>query len=124
MAVHFMAPGVTQRAVPLRRHGLCAHKMPSNMDTVTKSICQVRARACPALPLPPYAKCPSPEGEPRRHDIPAPRRTDHVLYFGPPIPSAYSLEKVLAMVANRPPVDGAPCGWACLGMHVDDGIGL
>ena len=48
----------------------------------------------------------------------------YLLYFGPPIPSAYSLEKVLAMVANRPPVDGAPCGWACLGMHVDDGIGL
>eukprot|EP00966_Prymnesium_polylepis_P060642 1407282-Prymnesium_polylepis.1 len=48
----------------------------------------------------------------------------YVLYFGPPIPNAYSLEKVLTLVANRPPIDGAPCGWAMVGMHVDDGIAL
>ena len=48
----------------------------------------------------------------------------YVLYYGPPVPSAYSLEKVLAMVANRPPVDGVPCGWAIIGRHVDDGVGL
>eukprot|EP00966_Prymnesium_polylepis_P055824 1291430-Prymnesium_polylepis.1 len=33
--------------------------------------------------------------------------------------------EVLALVADRPAIDGIPCGWAAVGTHVvDDGIGV
>ena len=43
---------------------------------------------------------------------------------GPLATTSDDLEKVLASVAEQPGTPDAPNGWAVLGRHVDDGVGI